>query len=152
MQINPIRDIAIDAKSLIRSEKNRQARERAIADLINNNDFHCQGHSGPFNLYIEVVDNRFVMDVINDDKKVEKVSIPLTPLKKVIRDYHIICESYYDAVSAADSKKIEAIDMGRRGVHNEGSEILQDLISEKIKADFETVRKLFSLIYVLQIK
>lgn len=149
---NRIDKISIDEKSLIRSEKNRNERERAITDLLDRNIFALQNSDGPFNINVEVADNKFMMSVSNENEFIDKIAISLASMRRIIKDYHVICESYYDAVSTADPRRIEAIDMGRRGVHNEGAELLQDLISEKITTDFETLRKLFSLIYVLQIK
>ena len=149
---NNIDDITIDANALIRSEKNRHLRERAITDILDENDFSYDKHEGPFKLHIEVVDNKLSIVINKSDSFIENIFIPLSPLRRIIKDYHIICESYYDAMKNADSRKVEAIDMGRRGVHNEGSEILEELFDAKIKMDFETLRKMFSLIYVLQIK
>jgi uncharacterized protein (UPF0262 family) len=149
---NRIDYISIDANALIRSEKNRHLRERAITDILDENDFSYEKHDGPFKLHIEVVDNKLSIRINKNDSLLTNVFIPLSPLRRVIKDYHIICESYYDAMKIADSRKVEAIDMGRRGVHNEGAEILEKLIDSKIKMDFETLRKMFSLIYVLQIK
>ncbi|PIR37483.1 MAG: hypothetical protein COV35_10355 [Alphaproteobacteria bacterium CG11_big_fil_rev_8_21_14_0_20_39_49] len=152
MTDNRIEKISIDSKSIIRSEKNSHLRQRAITDILEENEFELKGHSGPYNLCVEIVSNKFVMNISNGDNKTENMSFSLSPLRSVIKDYHIICESYYDAVKTADPRRTEAIDMGRRGVHNEGSEILEGLLDERISVDFETLRKLFSLIYVLQIK
>ncbi|MCE3232395.1 MAG: hypothetical protein K0R98_652 [Rickettsiaceae bacterium] len=149
---NRIEKISIDANSLIRSEKNKNARERAVTDLLENNSFSIESDNGPFSLNIEIADNKFQMAVNANNKLVENIAIPLTPLRRVIKDYHIICENYHEVVKISDPRRIEAIDMGRRGVHNEGAEILQELCKNKITMDFETIRKLFSLIYVLQIK
>lgn len=149
---NHIEKISIDAHSLIRSEKNKNARERAVTDLLESNSFNLVSGQGPFSLDIEIADNKFQMAVNANGNLVENIAIPLTPLRRVIKDYHIICENYNDVVKISDPRRIEAIDMGRRGVHNEGAEILEELFKNKVKMDFETVRKLFSLIYVLQIK
>jgi uncharacterized protein (UPF0262 family) len=149
---NRIEKISIDAKALIRSEKNKHLRERAITDILDGNNFQLSGGQGPFSLHFAIADNKFLMAINNGGELLYNLSLPLSPLRRVIKDYHIICESYYDAVKTADTRKVEAIDMGRRGVHNEGSEILEELLDDKITMDFETLRKLFSLIYVLQIK
>lgn len=149
---NRIEKISIDAKALIRSEKNLHLRERAITDIIDKNEFSITGHEGPFSLHFEVADNKFLIAINKNEKLIDNIAFSLTPLRRIVKDYHIICESYYDAVKNADTRKVEAIDMGRRGVHNEGSEILEELLSDKVNVDFETLRKLFSLIYVLQIK
>lgn len=149
---NRIEKISIDAKALIRSERNLHLRERAITDILKGNEFAITGHQGPFALHFEVSDNKFLITINKGEKLIDNISFSLTPLRRIVKDYHIICESYYDAVKSADTRKVEAIDMGRRGVHNEGSEILENLLSDKVNVDFETLRKLFSLIYVLQIK
>ena len=75
--------------------------------------------------------------------------LSLTPFRRVIRDYEMICESYYNAIRTASPSQIEAIDMGRRGIHNEGSETLQDRLKGKISIDFDTARRLFTLVCVL---
>ena len=149
---NYIAKISIDEKSLIRSEKNKNARERAVTDLLDTSNFELKSSSGPYFLHVSIVENKLAITVSADEGTIENIAIPLSPLRRVIKDYHIICESYYDAVKVADPRRVEAIDMGRRGVHNEGSEIIEDLIGDKVIMDFETLRKLFSLIYVLQIK
>jgi uncharacterized protein (UPF0262 family) len=149
---NHIEKISIDERSLIRSDKNKHARERAVTDMLEGAKFNFTDTAKPLSLDIEISDNKFKMVVNSDGKLIDNIAIPLTPLRRVIKDYHIICESYNDVVKIADPRRVEAIDMGRRGVHNEGAEILEQLLENKIKADFETIRKLFSLIYVLQIK
>ena len=152
MTDNRIEKISIDSKSIIRSEKNSHLRERAITDILDGNEFEVLGHCGPYNVDVEIASNKLVMNISSGEEVIDNISFSLSPLRSVIKDYHIICESYYDAVKTADPRKTEAIDMGRRGVHNEGSEILEELLDDKILMDFETLRKFFSLIYVLQIK
>jgi uncharacterized protein (UPF0262 family) len=80
------------------------------------------------------------------------VALAVQPLRGTIRDYFMICESYYEALKSPGPSKLEAIDMGRRGVHNEGSEILQEMLKDRVKIDFPTARRLFTLICVLHIK
>lgn len=149
---NHIKHISIDAGALIRSEKNKTLRERAITDLLEGNAFGIEGVSGPYQMHVAIADSKFQMQVTNENGQAHAMTVPLSALRTVIKDYHIICESYYDAIKTADPRRTEAIDMGRRGVHNEGAQILEDLLESKINTDFETLRKLFSLIYVLQIK
>jgi uncharacterized protein (UPF0262 family) len=149
---NHIEKISIDERSLIRSENNKNARERAITDLLDSSSFGLTNGTGPFSLDIEIANNKLLMAVNSNGEFLENISIPLTPLRKTIKDYDIICESYYEVVKISDPRRVEAIDMGRRGLHNEGAEILEALLSGKVQMDFETIRKLFSLIYVLQIK
>ena len=150
--MNQIEKISIDSRSLIRSENNKHARERAITDLLDSSSFGLASGTGPFSLDIEIADNKLLIAVNSNGSFLENIAIPLTPLRKIIKDYHIICESYSEVVKISDPRRVEAIDMGRRGLHNEGAEILEELLSDKVQVDFETVRKLFSLIYVLQIK
>lgn len=147
-----IKEIFIDEKLLLHSSRNKNARDRAITDILDNNSFGLDEDNGPFSLNIEISQNKFVMKIYSGGEFLGESYIPLSPLKTIIKDYHIICESYFDAVKVADPRKVEAIDMGRRGVHDEGAGIIEDLLDKKISTDFETSRKLFSLIYVLQRK
>ncbi len=127
--------------------------ERAVAvfDLIEENSFHPVGDdNGPYKLSLGVIDKKLVFNITqeNDDPVMMHV-LSLTPFKRVIKDYFMICESYYDAIRTSSPAQIEAIDMGRRGLHNEGSQTLQDRLSGKIEVDFDTARRLFTLICVL---
>jgi uncharacterized protein (UPF0262 family) len=149
---NHIEKISIDERSLMRSEQHKHARQRVLTDLLEHNSFALMHHEGPFTVSVEISDNKFLMEVGDGNNLLENILIPLTPLRKIIKDYEIICESYAEVVKISDPRRVEAIDMGRRGVHNEGAEILEELLCDKVKTDFETLRKLFSLIHVLQIK
>ena len=145
---NKIAEITIDQSLLIRSEKYTRERNRAVTDILENNSFSVSDIKGPYSINIEVIDNKVVMSLDESNK----INISLSPLRRIIKDYAIICESYTHAINSADGKKIETIDMGRRGVHNEGAEIIEDLLDGKAEIDFETSRKLFTLIYFLQLK
>jgi uncharacterized protein (UPF0262 family) len=134
--------------------------ERAVAiyDLIEENSFTPVGHDGgPYALYLSLADNRLVFDIklAAGEPAGEPVVVHMLSLntfKKIVKDYFMICDSYYQAIRTATPDRIEAIDMGRRGIHDEGSRILQDQIKRKVEVDFDTARRLFTLICVLHWK
>jgi uncharacterized protein (UPF0262 family) len=100
-----------------------------------------------------VQENRLLFDVRNaSDKKLRDIVLSLTPFRTIVKDYFMICESYYDAIKKLSPSQIEALDMGRRGLHNEGSELLRERLAGKIEVDFDTARRLFTLICVLHIR
>ena len=127
--------------------------ERAVAifDLIEENTFEPAGHEGgPYRLFISLVDSKLDFSIkTEDDKDVSTHILSLTPFRRIIKDYFLICESYYEAIRSSTPSQIEAIDMGRRGIHNDGSQTLMDRLSGKIKVDFDTARRLFTLVCVL---
>ncbi|MCL6705569.1 UPF0262 family protein [Pseudomonas sp. R2.Fl] len=127
--------------------------ERAVAifDLIEENIFEPIGHAGgPYKLYLSLVDSKLVFSVKTEGgEDVATHILSLTPFRRIIKDYFMICESYYEAIRSSTPSQIEAIDMGRRGIHNEGSQTLMDRLSGKIRIDFDTARRLFTLICVL---
>ncbi|GES44041.1 MULTISPECIES: UPF0262 family protein [Rhizobium] len=127
--------------------------ERAVAifDLIEENSFEPVGHQGgPYLLNLSLVDQKLVFDIRMEDGGVVATHIlSLTPFRRIVKDYFMICESYYEAIRSATPSRIEAIDMGRRGIHNEGSQTLMDRLNGKISVDFDTARRLFTLVCVL---
>ena len=127
--------------------------ERAVAifDLIEENSFHPAGHAGgPYRLKISLVDSKLVFAITTEaGGDVATHILSLTPFRRIIKDYFMICESYYEALRSSTPSQIEAIDMGRRGIHNEGSQTLQDRLKDKIDFDFDTARRLFTLVCVL---
>lgn len=127
--------------------------ERAVAifDLIEENTFEPAGHDGgPYRLYISLVDSKLVFSIkTEDDRDVSTHILSLTPFRRIIKDYFLICESYYEAIRSSTPSRIESIDMGRRGIHNEGSQTLMDRLDGKIRVDFDTARRLFTLVCVL---
>ncbi len=130
-------------------------RATAIWDLIEENAFAPYGDpgDGPYTLHIALMDNRLVLDIKRENgEQVVQHHLSLTPFRKVVKDYFFICESYYAAIRTASPTQIEAIDMGRRGLHNEGSELLQERLKDKIEVDFDTARRLFTLICALHWK
>ncbi|WP_275788615.1 UPF0262 family protein [Pararhizobium gei] len=127
--------------------------ERAVAifDLIEENSFEPIGHEpGPYRLKLSLVDSKLVFIITTEaGADVATHILSLTPFRRIVKDYFMICESYYQAIRSSTPSQIEAIDMGRRGVHNEGSQTLMDRLSGKIKMDFDTARRLFTLVCVL---
>jgi uncharacterized protein (UPF0262 family) len=130
--------------------------ERAVAiyDLIEENSFKPIGHEGgPYALHLSLAENRLVFDIrLATGEPVVAHMLSLNTFKKIVKDYFMICDSYYQAIRTATPDRIEAIDMGRRGIHDEGSRILQDQIKRKVEVDFDTARRLFTLICVLHWK
>ena len=149
---NRLIDVILDDDTIGRATPDVE-HERAIAifDLIEENSFLPIGDSGgPYKLAIALVESRLVFRVKREnDEEVVSHLLSLTPFKRIIKDYFMICESYYEAIRTSSPSQIEAIDMGRRGIHNEGSETLKERLSGKIEMDFDTARRLFTLVCVL---
>ncbi|MGE0563403.1 MAG: UPF0262 family protein [Pseudolabrys sp.] len=147
--------VNLDEASIGRSNADVE-HERAVAiyDLLEQNTFAPAGQGeGPFVLNLSIDDNRLVFDIRHEDgSPVVAHLLSLTPLRRVVKDYYMICDSYYQAIRTATPDKIEAIDMGRRGIHNEGSEILKERLAGKVEIDHDTARRLFTLICVLHWK
>jgi len=147
--------ILLDEATVVRRTREiEQEREIAIYDLLEENSFAPTGSGGgPYNLVLAVEENRLVFDIrLADDAPHGKVMLSLTPFRRVIKDYFLVCESYYKAIRNAPPSQIEALDMGRRGLHDEGSKVLKDRLAGKIDVDFDTARRLFTLICVLHLK
>lgn len=128
--------------------------ERAVAifDLIEENSFSPVGDSdgGPYRLRLSLVEKRLIFTITREVGELVATHIlSLSPLRKTVKDYFLICESYYAAIRSATPSRIEAIDMGRRGLHNEGSQTLMNRLDGKIEIDFDTARRLFTLVCVL---
>ena len=147
-------DIVLDEESVARRSPEVE-HERAVAlfDLLEENDFALVGTPGPYRLRIGIFEQRLVFDVRDeDDNKLRDIALSLTPFRKVVKDYFLVCESYYAAIKKLGPSQIEALDMGRRGLHNEGSELLRERLAGKIDVDLDTARRLFTLICALHIK
>ncbi len=132
-----------------------QERKVAIFDLLEDNEFTLEkSHApGPYKLDLAVRDRRLVFDVkTRTDDPAGEFHLSLSPFRQIIRDYFAICESYFDAVKTLPPSQIEAIDMGRRGVHNEGARVLKERLEGKVEIDEATSRRLFTLICVLHFK
>jgi uncharacterized protein (UPF0262 family) len=147
--------VTLDETSIGSSSADIQ-HERAVAiyDLIEDNSFAPAGHGGgPYILNLSISENRLVFDIRDEGgAPVMAHLLSLTPFRGIVKDYFMICDSYYKAIRTASPTQIEAIDMGRRGLHNEGSELLKERLKEKIEIDFDTARRLFTLICVLHWK
>jgi len=147
--------IELDEKILLRHSADVEHERRvAIFDLLEDNYFHPVGSGGgPYHLQLGVEENRLVLEIkLEDGMHHGKVMLSLTPFRRIIKDYFLVCESYYDAIKNASTQQIEAIDMGRRSLHNEGSELLRERLAGKIEVDLLTARRLFTLICVLHIR
>ena len=131
-----------------------QERRVALFDLLEENAFTpVGGPDGPFHLYLSIQDRRLVFDIRDtQDAPVGAFHLSLSPFRQVIKDYFQICEAYFDAVKRLPPAQIEAIDMGRRGIHDEGSRILTERLEGKVLTDHATARRLFTLICVLHFK
>ncbi|MET3353015.1 UPF0262 family protein [Xanthobacter autotrophicus] len=130
-------------------------RATAIWDLIEDNTFApCNDPgAGPYTLHISLMESRLVLDIKRETgEQVVQHHLSLTPFRKVVKDYFLVCESYYNAIRSASPSQIEAIDMGRRGLHNEGSTLLRERLDGKVELDFDTARRLFTLICALHWK
>ncbi|MDP1913368.1 UPF0262 family protein [Brevundimonas sp.] len=124
-------------------------RRVAIFDLVEKNSFEPTGAAGgPYRLKLSLVDSKLVFDIEGPDFA-RAHGLSLTPLKGVIRDYILICDSYYEALRGTSPAQIEAVDMGRRGLHNEGADLLKARLDGKIAIDHETARRLFTLVTAL---
>ena len=147
-------DVALDERTIIwRNPDVEQERRIAIFDLLESNRFDVAGHEGPFRIVLRVEDNRLAIDLKDEtDRPLETIRLGLARFRRPIRDYFAICESYFRAVRSDNPKGLEAIDMARRALHNEAAELLQECLEGRIELDFDTARRLFTLICVLHIK
>lgn len=152
--------VAIDNPSVVRYQADVEREiEVAIYDLVDSNTFEPDpaffGGTplGPYDITMRIQDNRLVFDIDREDGvKVGAVIVSVQPLRRTIREYFTLCESYYEAIRTASPAQIEAVDVGRRSLHNEGSERLRAQLAGKVDIDFETARRLFTLICALHIR
>jgi uncharacterized protein (UPF0262 family) len=148
-------DIRLDAGSIVRwSREVEHERQVAVFDLLESNLFELEdGFAGPYRVSLSLQGTTLVFDV-EDEAGAERheVRLSMRPFRRLIKDYFLICDSYLQAIKASSPSRIEAIDMGRRGLHNEGAEKLQDALGGKVKVDAETARRLFTLLCVLHIR
>jgi uncharacterized protein (UPF0262 family) len=147
--------VTLDQASLGRNNADvEHEREVAIFDLLENNSFALEGHAGgPYTLHLSLAENRLVFAVADPDgAPLTHVMLSLSPFRRLVKDYFLMCESYYQAIKTAPPSRIEAIDMGRRGLHDEGSRLLMERLKGKIKTDIATARRLFTLICALHWK
>jgi len=145
-------EVILDAPTIGRTKPEiEQEREVAIFDLLETNSFSlANGKEGPYRLVLSIVEKRLVFDIQTELKEaLSTFVLSLTPFKRITRDYFLICESYFEAIRTAPPSRIEAIDMARRGLHDEGSELLVTRLNGKVEVDFDTARRLFTLICAL---
>lgn len=155
MAENGIINVVLDEKSIVRRNADiEHERKVAIFDLLEENKFTLKsGATGPYNLVLRLEENRLVLDLRSETEvPIEEIRVQLTPFRKIIKDYFLVCESYFDAIKKASPSRIEAIDMGRRGLHNEGSELLTERLADRVEMDLNTSRRLFTLMCVLHIR
>ena len=147
--------VTLDENSIGRSNPDVE-HERAVAiyDLLEDHQFQPTGlGDGPFALHLSIAENRLVIDIQSEaGAPLVAHHLSLTPLRRIVKDYFMICDSYYQAIRTATPTQIEAIDVGRRALHNEGSELLVERLKDKISMDVDTARRLFTLICVLHWK
>ncbi|MDQ4087365.1 MAG: UPF0262 family protein [Pseudomonadota bacterium] len=147
-------DIELDERSILKRNADIEHERRvAIFDLLEQNHFQALGHDGPYRVKLRVEENRLCIELSDESgAPLDTIRISLARFRRPIRDYFAICESYFKAVRSDNPRGIEAIDMSRRGLHNEAAELLQECLESKVRMDFDTARRLFTLICVLHIK
>jgi uncharacterized protein (UPF0262 family) len=151
--------IELDQQSIIwRNADIEQERRVAIFDILEGNSFapqrvHADGYAGPYRLTLRVEEGRLVFEIQRENgEPLETIILALGRFRRPIKDYFAICDSYYAAIKQATPQQIETIDMARRGIHNEAAEMLKERLEGKITVDFDTARRLFTLICVLHIR
>jgi uncharacterized protein (UPF0262 family) len=150
-------EISIDDSALAPpTPEIEQERRVAIYDLLEDNTFRLPARdgrevpSGPYRLQLAIRDRRLVFEITAEDgSEVAEFHLSLSPFRQIVKDYWQICESYFDAVKRLPPAQIEAIDMARRGIHNEGARVLEERLEGKAEVDIDTARRLFTLICVL---
>jgi uncharacterized protein (UPF0262 family) len=147
-------DVELDERTIIRrSDEIEQERRVAIFDLLEANHFQPQGLEGPFRVLLRIEDNRLAIELKDESgTPLDTIRLGLARFKRPVRDYFAICDSYFKAVRSDSPHGLEAIDMARRAVHNEAAGLLQECLADKVELDFDTARRLFTLICVLHIK
>ncbi|KRB41242.1 MAG: UPF0262 family protein [Pseudomonadota bacterium] len=145
-----LQSVEIDEDSLAAvSRDQEQERQIAIFDLLEENFFFPEGaEAGPYDLRMGLLENRLVLDVRGPEYEKRHI-LSLSPFRMLIKDYFLICESYYQAIRNSTPQQIEALDMGRRGLHNEASDLLRTRLQGKIETNLDTSRRLFTLICAL---
>ncbi|WP_027134738.1 UPF0262 family protein [Geminicoccus roseus] len=147
--------IELDQGSVVRwTPEVQHERSVAIFDLLEDNRFRLKdGFDGPYKVALSLRDNNLVLDVSHaENAEQRELILAVRPLRRVIKDYFIICDSYFQAIRGAPPSKIESIDMARRGLHNEGAELLREALVEKVDVDAQTARRLFTLVCVLSLR
>ena len=154
---NSILKMTLDEDSFLRRRPEIE-NERAVAlfDLLESNHFELSGEgavSGPYHVNLALKEDRLVFALSTvDDDAIQDVALPVRPFRSIIKDYFMICESYFDAIKTMSPRQIEAIDMGRRGLHSEGAQMLEERLREHVELDHATSRRLFTLLCVLHMR
>lgn len=152
-------DIKLDERTILwRNADIEQERRVAIFDLLEGNVFQPvgaaeHGNHGPYKVLLGVEEGRLTVAIASaDDQALEQFVLPLAPFRRTVRDYFAICDSYYQAIRQATPQQIETVDMARRAIHNDAAELLKERLEQKVLVDFDTARRLFTLICVLHIR
>ncbi len=150
-----IATVTLDERTVVRRSPDvEHERNVAIYDLVEDNHFKLAcGIPGPYSLHLGLEESRLVFDIrAEDGREVDRVLLALAPFRRLIKEYFIVCESYFEAIKRGTRAQIEALDMGRRGLHDDGSELLVARLDGKIEIDFDTARRLFTLLCVLHFR
>ena len=150
-----IAEITLDQRTVVRrSPEIEHERAIAITDLLKENRFTPEsGLAGPFHVHLAVAENRLTMEIQNpQDGSSETIVLPLAPFRRIVKDYFLVCESYYGAMRGKRLDHVEAIDVGRRSLHDEGATLLAERLADKVAVDHDTARRLFTLICVLHLR
>jgi len=152
-------NVELDERTILwRSADVEQERRIAIFDLLEGNRFeparrHADDYAGPYRIKLSVEDGRLGLAIHREDgEHLETLILALGRFRRPIRDYFAICDSYFQAIRASTAQQIETVDMARRGIHNDAAEMLIERLDGKVAVDFDTARRLFTLICVLHIK
>lgn len=147
-------DVTLDQRAFHqRRPEVEHERATAIFDLLEDNQFAVPGFQGPFRLVLSLDDTRLVLDLRDEnDGPLARLTLSTAPFRSLIKDYFLVCETYFSAIKTRSPSQIEAIDMGRRGLHNEGAQALIDRLAGRVHMDFDTARRLFTLLCVLHIR
>jgi len=147
-------DIQLDERSILKRNPDiEQERQVAVFNLLEANRFDALGHDGPFRVTLRVEESRLAIDLADQaGVELDTIRIGLARFRRPVRDYFAVCDSYFKAVRGDGAKGIEAVDMARRSLHNDGAELLRECLAGKVEMDFDTARRLFTLLCVLHLK
>jgi uncharacterized protein (UPF0262 family) len=147
-------DVELDERTIIRrSDDIEREKKVAILDLLEQNYFRPARHDGPFRILLRIEEGRLALELRDEEAApLETIRLGLARFKRPVRDYFAICESYFKAVRSDAPHGLETIDMARRAIHNDAAELLRECLADKVEMDFDTARRLFTLICVLHIK
>ncbi len=147
-------EVTLDEESIGNSNADvTHERQVAIFDLLEDNKFALQDHEGPYRLHLSQADNRLVFAIGDaEGRSITDIGLPLSPFRRMVKDYFLMCESYFQAIKTAPASRIEALDQNRRALHDEGSHLLKERLQDKIDVDMPTARRLFTLLCALHWK